>query len=294
MLNRLSNRCVSSDNHKRGVIIFLSLGLLLFSSCNNTSPVTPGGDPSIKVTSISLDKEECYIKINKTYGFIVNYVPSEGLDDDDKAVTWSSDNPEIVSISQYGVARGLLKGDATISATTVKGNISASCLVHVYETSTTEYQKIDDVESLTVGDVVVIACPQKNVTAGLDDTGRRLAGVSSTFTSDYSKITTLNDDTAELVLGNEVDRFTLESQEDKYLMATNDKKIGWVNGTDANVYWTFEKTGGKNYLYSTVASIDGWMMYNAHSDINAFSLYDSSEQVDMFNATFYKKVTIYN
>lgn len=59
-----------------------------------------------------------------TYQFVVTFSPSGSSG----SITWESDKPEVVSVSESGLVRGLSKGTATITATMADG-YSQKCIV---------------------------------------------------------------------------------------------------------------------------------------------------------------------
>ncbi len=127
--------------------------------------------------------------------------------------------------------------------------------------------------TLSVGDIIVMAAPKSGMTASLDNSGMKLNATSSTFSSNYSSITSLGDGTAEFILSGEKEKFTLEAQNNKYLAGTNVKKVTFVNTAKGNIYWDIHA----NYdlrdgvvIENSVESI-GYFMYNISE--NYFTTY---------------------
>ena len=54
-----------------------------------------------------------------------------------RRVSWSSSNRAVATVSPDGTVRGIKAGTATISCTTAAGNLTATCVVTVYDTSLT-------------------------------------------------------------------------------------------------------------------------------------------------------------
>ncbi|MEG0282955.1 MAG: Ig-like domain-containing protein, partial [Clostridia bacterium] len=80
-------------------------------------------------TSIKLDKTNIEI-----YTESIEYIKETVLEADsfDKSVTWTSSDPLVVSVDTQGkITAGTNIGTSTITATTVDGNLAASCLVTV-------------------------------------------------------------------------------------------------------------------------------------------------------------------
>lgn len=285
-------------------LLFLSLNALLFSSCNSSTSVpsepneeeqeTVIEEDNYKLESISLDKKELYVLVGKRdSGLIVNFFSNEELSDEEKEVTWTSLDESIATIDQYGRVSGVSLGSTYIICETKIAHRRARCLVNVVESMdsiTRQYQRVEDINSLESGDVIVFADPQRGYTATNIETSRYLNLTQSTFSSDKSTITSLGENSAEFILGYEEEQngFTLEDQNGKYLNALNLKKICFVSNK-GNIYWNFDIDADDNSLavYST-SSIPGWLMFNYRNNENKFTLYDSSEQIDMCSPTIYR------
>ena len=80
------------------------------------------------VTGVSLDKSELSLNVGASYQLVATVSPSDATN---KKVTWSSNNPEVVSISISGEVTALKAGNAIITVTTVDGGFTATCNVTV-------------------------------------------------------------------------------------------------------------------------------------------------------------------
>jgi uncharacterized protein YjdB len=89
--------------------------------------VTPGGGV-IAVTGVTLNKDSLSIAVGVSETLTAAVSP---FDADDKAVTWSSDNTDAATVSEYGVVTGMAVGTAVITVTTVDGGKTAACAVSV-------------------------------------------------------------------------------------------------------------------------------------------------------------------
>ena len=76
------------------------------------------------VTGISLDKTSVTLNTTDTYTLIANVDP---IDASNKSVIWSSSDAAIATVDENGVVIGMKAGTATITATTVDGNFTATC-----------------------------------------------------------------------------------------------------------------------------------------------------------------------
>ena len=82
----------------------------------------------IIVTSIILDPTVLELAVGQTATVACNVYPVNATN---PKVTWTSSNPKVASVSSDGVIKGVSVGEATITATTVQGGLSASCEVFV-------------------------------------------------------------------------------------------------------------------------------------------------------------------
>ena len=250
-----------------------------------------------KFESISLDKRELELKINKTYGLAVNYTPKEGqtITDEDKEVVWSTSSEAIATVSQYGVVTAKSVGQALITCTTKDGYRRATCTVYVYSSEanfTKEWQKVTSVNQLNPGDLLVIACPQKSKTATSENTGMYLHPTDSTFSSSGDKITNLSSLTEKFVYDGTPNNCTLENEDGMYLATTHTGKVTFIYKT-GNIHWDIDYDNEWNVCdMQSNSAIDGWFMYNSAQE--KFTTYESNEQVDMFVITLYKQVRIFN
>ena len=83
---------------------------------------------SVLVTGVSLDQSQISVNVGGSYAFVATVSPSNATN---KAVTWSTSDSSVVSITTGGVARGVSPGTATITATTSDGGKTATCQVTV-------------------------------------------------------------------------------------------------------------------------------------------------------------------
>lgn len=87
-------------------------------------------EPVIPVESVSLDVEQLELEIEETYALQATVLPEDATD---KTVSWSSSAPEIVSVDENGTVKGLAAGNATVTVTTVDGEMTAECEVTVLQ-----------------------------------------------------------------------------------------------------------------------------------------------------------------
>lgn len=85
------------------------------------------GGSTVSVTGVTLDKNTATIAVNGTVELTPTVSPSNATN---KAVTWSSSNTSIATVSN-GVVTGKAAGNATITVTTMDGSYTATCTVTV-------------------------------------------------------------------------------------------------------------------------------------------------------------------
>ena len=82
----------------------------------------------IAVESIALSKSTATVVVDATETLTVTFTPTGATN---KAVVWSTSDDTKATVSQTGVVTGKAAGTATITATTVDGGKTATCIVTV-------------------------------------------------------------------------------------------------------------------------------------------------------------------
>ena len=83
----------------------------------------------IPVTSVKLNFEEYSIDIDSTLQLTATVLPDDARN---KAVKWTSTEPEVATVSADGLVEGISAGKTTVIATAVSGeNVTASCTITV-------------------------------------------------------------------------------------------------------------------------------------------------------------------
>lgn len=94
--------------------------------------ITPGGDPEVTLTGLSLNPSTLNLAVGQTGSLAVSATPSNAS----KAVTWSTSNSSVATVSG-GTVTARAEGTATITATsTVNSIIKATATVKVTKSST--------------------------------------------------------------------------------------------------------------------------------------------------------------
>jgi uncharacterized protein YjdB len=91
-------------------------------------------NPVVSPTSISLNKNILDLFVGQTDSLIATILPANSTN---KNVIWTSSDNSIVSVDTNGVVTGVTVGTAVITATTVDGGLTATCVVNVNNNSTT-------------------------------------------------------------------------------------------------------------------------------------------------------------
>ena len=96
----------------------------------------------VHATGVTLDKSSASVKLGKTITLTATVEPEAAVN---KNVKWSSNNPSVATVSN-GVVTGMTTGTAKITATTVDGSYTASCMVTV--TTSLQPLLISDFENI--------------------------------------------------------------------------------------------------------------------------------------------------
>lgn len=87
-----------------------------------------GTGSTVSVSDISLDQTKATLNAGETLTLVATVTPENASN---KAVVWTSSDETVATVSDNGVVTGLKAGTATITATTVSGEKTASCKVTV-------------------------------------------------------------------------------------------------------------------------------------------------------------------
>lgn len=79
-------------------------------------------------TDVTIDQTEVSLKVGETTNLTATVTPDFASD---KTIVWSSSDETIATVSADGVVTAIAEGEATITAATANGELSATCLVKV-------------------------------------------------------------------------------------------------------------------------------------------------------------------
>ncbi len=89
--------------------------------------------PTVTLTNVSFSQPTLRIAQDSAQQLTLTFTPSSCTN---KTVTWISDNTSIAAISSSGLVTGVKQGTTTITAISVEGNITTTCIVTVYVPTT--------------------------------------------------------------------------------------------------------------------------------------------------------------
>ena len=110
---------------KRLVLVSLAAAALL-ASC--TKPEDKQTDNSVKVKLVSLNKSTLTLTEGDSFALSATILPEDA---DDQAVSWSSSDEAVASVSNEGLVLAKKEGKATVTVTTHDGGKTSSCAVTV-------------------------------------------------------------------------------------------------------------------------------------------------------------------
>ncbi len=121
--------------------IFMFATITTFTACSDSGG-GGGGDAStdVVVTGVTLNKNTVTLVVNASETLTALVSPANATN---KAVTWSSSNETIATVSDTGEVRGVGKGTATITVTTEDGNETDTCEVTVANFVEVEYNDLE-------------------------------------------------------------------------------------------------------------------------------------------------------
>ena len=284
----------------------------IFDDGTNTNFDPIEEDDGFVVSFIHLDQTKKYLQKGKTFSITYQFIDRDGnvidydsLSEEECAVSWTSSDESIATVSKYGVVSAKKAGKVFITIETLYKTRKARCvfnIVNSMEDLHTEFRLVenDDISTLSAGDVLVFGVPSKGVTATSEITAGDLCSVTSTFSSDGKTITSLNTNAAQFMLDGsgayndwsfETSVYENGKNKQQYLCAfSSNNRVGFVNKT-GNIKWEIGVDPDDNKLYiQSAANIAGWMMYN--SDTTRFSLYTSNETQFMKLVNIYRETIV--
>ncbi len=194
---------------------------------------------------LRLSETRLEIKRDSTTQYQVLPIPQDFEPEGNFPYEYVVSENDLITISKYGTVKSAKNknGKCTITCRCTDPNYSdmtAICYVTVMEELPVKQKgwvRVDDYDSLSDGDILVMASPAQGVTASLDTLHSHLNPVTSTFSSNMKTITSLGEGSIEFVLGLEDKGMTLEAQTGEYLVCTHQGKVKLDSSSKTNKYW---------------------------------------------------------
>lgn len=117
-----------SNASKAQAAIVISAGM----SAGGSTVVPPGTQEPVAVTGVSLNRDTATIKVGGQITLTATVAPTDATD---KSVTWKSSDTEVATVDGAGVVKGVAKGSAVVTVTTVDGAKTATCNITVSSSS---------------------------------------------------------------------------------------------------------------------------------------------------------------
>ena len=280
------------------------------TNTDNTPSTNPDENPRIE--SISFYYKYLDIKTGKyTYdasGIRFNLadpsLTTDDLTDEEKAGTFASSNTGVATVNENGKITGVSQGSAVITYTTKLGGLVASLTAYISDDPTSitrKYLRVNDVNSIEVGDELIFASTDFNVAASTSVNDGYVLPSSVSFNGDKSEITSYGADVAEYYVGpssKSSDAFTLETQEYEYLAGRNTeggRKLRYSKNGKDQINWIIERPQGysEDFIVSYDVDDDYWLMFNKINDSDIrLNLYDSNNTQLLKKPTIYRKTII--
>ena len=189
--------------------------------------------PAVQINKINLSLDKTTINKNETANLKIEILPEEAKD---QKITFSSSNPNIISVDQSGNIFGVSSGEATITATAENG-VKGSITLNVY--SKVEEIKLD-VENLTLQEG-----ESYNLKATIypeDATNKNI-----TFDSENNDIATVNQSGKITAIKEGTTKITVTSQDSQN--AQNDQNNQSEKNTKNNV---IQQSDSNNLIQKSV------------------------------------------
>lgn len=122
-------KCLKNFSSALCMILIFSCVMISCGEDNEEIFPTPP-TPSTSSPTIILSAEALTLEIGETYTLVASFDPS---DTPNKAHTWTSSDPSVVTVDETGLLNALKIGEAVITATALDGGNTAQCKVSVVE-----------------------------------------------------------------------------------------------------------------------------------------------------------------
>lgn len=208
-----------------------------------------GGFVKVDVTGVSLDQATLTLDIGATATLVATVAPANATID---TVKWSSDNEAVATVAD-GVVTAVASGTATVTATTVDGDLTATCAVTINEPSNTVVDIIVNSPDHGTLETAVIAAQLDGALSG--------DGPFTVFAPTDAAFAALPDGTLETLLGDptgalaDILKYHVLGAEVLSGDLTDGQIVEMFDGTDAFIS-LFEGKAFINQAEITVKDID--------------------------------------
>ncbi len=227
----------------------------------------------------------------------INVLPENA---EDKTVNYSSEDNEIVSVTETGYIEALKAGTTKVTVTsTSNSSVTASIEIEVIKKPTTYtpteiptktekqsvWKLVEDASTLKAGDQLVLAENTEMKVASTTISSNVITPSNATF-SDDKKIMNSVDNMLKLTLGGENDAWTLTNENGKMLGATAVKKVAFGSGITT---WKISIDSNAKATIQNTTSGNGRFLYNVKDP--RFTTYTSSANASMLLIQLYRLET---
>ncbi len=237
---------------------------------------------TVSVGGVSLSPAALDINVGEIAALTPVIIPSNATNQE---VTWSAKNG-LVSVTD-GKVLGVGEGEDIVTVTTVDGGYTATCTVTVTRPAKlvgTIYEKVTSLQSLAVGDTVVLVCETDSVAAGKTLKTSGSSSYLDTVHIRLAKNQAAADSALQLVVGKNGSYYTLTTADKKTVGAHAVKYIDLGSTTGTNDWTiTFDAEGNASVKANLTAKV--YLQYNASSP--RFTCYDGKQTA----VQIYKKTT---
>jgi uncharacterized protein YjdB len=209
------------------------------------SYITPAAE-HVDVTGVTINTTATTINVGSTKTLVATVLPTNATD---KAVTWSSSDNTIATVSNNGLVTALTTGTTTITVTTHDGDYTASCAVAVEEVAVT---------TLTIVGAPVISAETCNYNA-IGDNSEDVTTSATWSIISGSQYATINPNNGSVTILNGANESNVTIQaEYAGLTATTNVTLTYVSGAESetNTESTVDIGGNTTTVTTTVTEYE--------------------------------------
>lgn len=227
----------------------------------------------------------------------INVLPENA---EDKTVNYSSEDNEIVSVTETGYIKALKVGTTKVTVTSTSNpSVTASIEIEVIKKPTTYtpteiptktetknvWKLVEDASTLEKGNQLALVENTKGKVASTTIANDVISPLDVTFSDDKKTMNSV-DNMLKLTLGGENDAWTLTNEDGKLLGATAVKKVAFGSGTTT---WKISIDSNAKATVQNTKSTYGKFLYNSGSP--RFTTYTSSANTSMLLIQLYRLET---